>query len=172
MRVRVGVAWLFDSRARVCTHELPEFLIFCCHKCHSILVFGGEQKKNLFSLKGWNLRVKYLFCWLISELCSWGCCISLKYSRLSLFCDTCDSKKCEIPVVCAYACARRECWSMPFCRKERFATNWFVNSFLYQNKLPCTCVFSTDGSFVEKWRVVCRKMTGRFAWKEVRRVFA
>lgn len=39
---------------------------------------------------------------------------------------------------------------MPFCRKERFATNWFVNSFLYQNKRPCTYFFSTDGSFFSK----------------------
>ena len=65
--------------------------------------------------------------------------------------------------MCAYACARRGCWSMPFCRKERFATNWFVNSFLYQNKRPCTYFFSTDGSFFSKVTGCFSKVTGRFS---------
>ena len=81
-------------------------LIFCCHKCHRVLL---KCTKILF-LECVFLSSNLLRFVVVQKIkrkqCSRWMVNDLNISWLDGECDTCDSKNAKTPVVCAYTRAR------------------------------------------------------------------
>ena len=86
-----------------CARILQGFCIFCCHKCHTVLfltsVFDLQVSRCL--LLG---SAHFATSWakMCNECYNMGL-TNLRTEGYVTTCDTCDSKKCKIPVGCARA---------------------------------------------------------------------
>ena len=124
----------------VCARVTTEFLIFCCHKCHTSPEKGRGKSQNEALEKASFDDVENEARRLYSEYC-----YNVLFIRILLQnCDTCDSKNDKTPVIRAYA------WG--FLRIiVPLWSYWFFR--LFEKNFP---------SFYEKWHVVLWKVTRRF----------
>ena len=139
----------------VCARVTTEFLIFCCHKCHTSPEKGRGKSQNEALEKASFDDVENEARRLYSEYC-----YNVLFIRILLQnCDTCDSKNDKTPVIRAYAWGFLRIivplWSYCFFRlfeKKLSVVLWKVTR----------CFMKSDTSFCEKWHVVLWKTSRRF----------